>query len=64
MQRDYPVFYEFQAVKPSRVLNQEIKRTLRITKHLLIESSENDIINVHRLLSYYTSFIWHWGFAR
>jgi len=58
MQREYPVLYEFQAVKPSRSLNQEIKRTLSITKHLLIESSENDIINVHRSLSYFSSFIW------
>jgi len=44
------VLYEFQAVKPCRSLNQEITRTLSITKHLLIESSQNDIINVHRSL--------------
>lgn len=50
MQREYPVLYEFQALKQSRSHKHDGPRTLCITKHLLIESFVNDIINVHRLL--------------
>jgi hypothetical protein len=51
MQREYPVLYEFQAVKQSKFHDYDGPRTLSITQHLLIESSFNDIINIHRLLS-------------
>lgn len=47
--REYPVLYEFQAVKPSRSHNPDRLHSLSITKHLLIESFEGDIINVHSL---------------
>lgn len=47
--REYPVLYEFQALKQSRSHKHDGSRTLCITKHLLIESFVNDIINVHSL---------------
>ncbi|KAG0590844.1 hypothetical protein KC19_1G130600 [Ceratodon purpureus] len=47
--REYPILYEFQALKPSRSLKKDIPRTLRITKHLLIESTQDELINVHSL---------------
>lgn len=48
MQKEYPVLYEFQAVKQSKLHEYDSPRMLSITKHLLIESSFNDIVNVHR----------------
>ncbi|KAG0579697.1 hypothetical protein KC19_4G117600 [Ceratodon purpureus] len=47
--REYPVLYEFQAVKQSKLNDYDGPRTLSITKHLLIESSFDDIINIHSL---------------